>query len=49
MIVPLLIGFLADLVFESVAAMRSSFTKEMDRHLDQRGFRPAPPEQAPAR
>ncbi len=49
MIVPFLIGLLADLVFESVATMRNSFTAEMDRHLDQRGFRPAPPEQAPAR
>jgi hypothetical protein len=38
MIVQLLLGLLADIVFESVASMRRSFSAEVNRHLEGRGL-----------
>ncbi len=49
MIVRLLIGLVADLVFESAASMRRSFGVEIDRYFEDRGFRPAPPKHTPTR
>ncbi len=49
MIVPFLMGLLAELVFESAATVRRSFDSEMSQYLEQHGFRSAPPDQAPAR
>jgi hypothetical protein len=37
MVVQLLMGLLADLVFESTASMRRSFTQEVDHYLQQSG------------
>jgi hypothetical protein len=37
MVVQLLMGLLADLVFESAASMRRSFTEEVDHYLQQPG------------
>jgi hypothetical protein len=37
MVVRLLMGLLADLVFESTASMRRSFTEEVDHYLQQPG------------
>ena len=42
MIARLLMGLLADVVIDSVASTRPSFTDEMRRYLDDRGFRPLP-------
>jgi hypothetical protein len=39
MVVQVLMGLLADLVFESTATMRRSFTEELDRYLQQPGSR----------
>lgn len=39
MITRLLMGLLADVVFDSVAASRQSFADEMRRYMDGRGFR----------
>ena len=42
MIAKLLMGLLADVVLESVSSARPSFTDDMRRYLDDRGFRPLP-------
>jgi hypothetical protein len=49
MIVSLLIGLVADLVFESAASMRRSFDAEIDRYFEDRGFRSVPRKPTPAR
>jgi hypothetical protein len=49
MIVTLLMGIVADLVFESTAAMRRSFDADIDRYLNERGFRSTPPKPTPVR
>jgi hypothetical protein len=38
MIAGLLLGLLADVVFESAASMRRSFGLDMERYLARRGF-----------
>ena len=38
MVIKLLMGLVADLVFGSARAMRSSFDSEMDRYLERRGL-----------
>jgi hypothetical protein len=50
MIAGLVLGLLADLVFESAASMRRTFGNEMERYLACRGFVAAPrPTQPSAR
>ena len=49
MIVTLLIGLVADLVFESAASMRRSFDTEIERYFQDRGFRSTPAKPTPAR
>ena len=49
MIVSLLMGLVADLVFDSAASLRRSFGDEMDRYYQDRGFRSAPPKPTPTR
>jgi len=49
MIVTLLMGLVADLVFDSAASLRRSFDAEMDRYFQGRGFRSTPPKHTPAR
>jgi hypothetical protein len=49
MIVTLLMGFVADLVFDSAASMRRSFDAEFDRYLQGRGLRSTPPKPTPTR
>ena len=49
MIVSLLMGLVADLVFDSAASMRRSFDAEIDRYFQDRGFRSAPPKPTPTR
>ena len=49
MIVSLLMGLVADLVFDSAASMRRSFGAEIDRYYQDRGFRSAPPKPTPTR
>ena len=39
MLVSMLMGFLADLVFNSAAAMRRSYTSDIDRYVAKRGLR----------
>jgi hypothetical protein len=41
--VALLMGLLSDLVFDSAASMRRSFGIELERYLQDRGFRSTPP------
>jgi hypothetical protein len=41
-IAKLLMGLLADVVFDSVSSAQPSFADEMRRYLDDRGFRPLP-------
>jgi hypothetical protein len=49
MIVQLLLGFLADLVFESAATSRRSYQADVTRYLERRGFiQDARPEPLPA-
>jgi hypothetical protein len=49
MIAQLLLGLLADLVFESAAASGRSYQADVSRYLEQRGFiRDARPEAIPA-
>jgi len=43
MIVSLLIGLVADLVFDSAASMRRSFGTEIDRYCQRRGLRSTTP------
>ena len=38
----MLLGLMADAVFESVTSMRRAFDSEMRGYLDRRGFRSAP-------
>ena len=38
MIVPLLLGLVADLVFDSAAARHRAYESEIDRYLAERGF-----------
>jgi hypothetical protein len=49
MIVSLLMGLVADLVFESAASMRRSFGAEIDRYCQDRGIRSTPPKPTPNR
>jgi hypothetical protein len=49
MIVTLLMGLVADLVFDSAASMRRSFDAEIDRYLQGRGLRATPAKPAPTR
>ena len=49
MIVSLLIGLVADLVFDSAASMRRSFGAEIDRYYQDRGLRSTPPKPRPTR
>jgi hypothetical protein len=49
MIVTLLMGFVADLVFDSAASMHRSFGAEVDRYFQARGFRATPPRRRPGR
>jgi hypothetical protein len=49
MIVSLLMGLVADLVFDSAASMRRSFNTEIDRYCQDRGFRVTPPKPTPTR
>ena len=49
MIVSLLMGLVADLVFDSAASMRRSFSAEIDRYYQDRGVRPTPPKPTPTR
>ena len=48
LIVPLLMRIVADLVFDSAAALRRAFDADMSRYLEDRGFR-TPPPSVPAR
>ena len=43
MIIPLLMRLVAELVFDSAAAMHRSFDADMSRYLERRGFRISPP------
>jgi len=43
MIVTMLMGFLADLVFSSTNAMHRSFQADMDRYVTRRGLRSVSP------
>jgi hypothetical protein len=47
MIAQLLMRFIADMIFESAAARKRSYEKEIDRYLEARGFIPEQ-EAAPA-
>jgi hypothetical protein len=49
MIVSLLMGLVADLVFDSAASMRRSFGAEIDRYYQDRGLRSTPPKPRPTR
>jgi hypothetical protein len=49
MIVALLMGLVADLVFDSAASMQRSFDAEIDRYLQGRGLRSTPPKPTPTR
>jgi hypothetical protein len=49
MIVTLLMGLVADLVFDSAASMRRSFDAEIDRYLKGQGLRSTPPKPTPTR
>ena len=49
MIVSLLMGLVADLVFESAASMRRSFSTEVERYCQDRGLRSTPPKPTPTR
>jgi hypothetical protein len=40
MIAQLLMRFIADVIFESAAARKRSYEKEIDRYLEARGFVP---------
>jgi hypothetical protein len=42
-IAKLLLGFAADIVFESAASMARSFHSEMTQYLDERGLMQEPP------
>lgn len=48
-IVTLLMGLVADVVFDSAASMHRSFDTEIDRYFQQRGLRSTPPKPAPGR
>jgi hypothetical protein len=48
-IAKLLLGFLMDVVVKTLVPSRYSLPDEMNRYLDERGFRQAPtPEEGPA-
>ena len=49
MLVTLLIGLIADRIFGAAASMHRSFDAEIDRYVQERGLRSAPPKPAPAR
>ena len=49
MVATLLLGFIAELVFDAAASMRRSFGNEMDRYFEARHFRPARPKPASTR
>jgi hypothetical protein len=43
MVISVLMGLVADLVFSAATTLRRSFGSEMNRYLEQRGFRSVPP------
>ncbi len=43
MVIHVLMGLVADLVFNAAATLRRSFGSEMSRYFAQRGFRSVPP------
>jgi len=49
MIVSLVMGFLADLIFNSASSMRRSYQDDMDRYVARRGLRSAPARQSTTR
>ena len=49
MIVSLLMGLVADLVFDRTASMRRSFDAEIDRYYRDRGLHSTPPRPTPTR
>ena len=49
MIVTLLMGFLADLVFDSASRMRRSYRADLDRYVAESGLRSDSPRQTTAR
>lgn len=49
MIVSLVMGFLADLIFNSASSMRRSYRDEMDRYVGRRGLRSASARQSTTR
>jgi hypothetical protein len=49
MVIQLVMGFVADLVFGSARTLRSSFDSEVDRYLERRGFDVIRPKQTGAR
>ena len=49
MIVSLLMGFLADLVFNSATSMRRSYRDDMDRYVARRGLRSQTPPDSSSR
>ena len=49
MIVSLLMGFLADLVFNSATSMRRSYREDMDRYVARRGLRSDSPHHSTSR
>ena len=49
MLVTLLMGFLADLVFDSAATMRRSYRADVGRYFAKRGLRSDSPGQTSAR
>jgi hypothetical protein len=49
MIVTLLMGLVADLVFDSAASMRRSFDAEIERYIEGRALRSTPPKPTPVR
>lgn len=48
-IVTLLMGLVADLVFDSATSMRRSFKTEIDQYFEQRGLRSRSPKSTPTR
>ena len=49
MIVSLLMGLVADLVFDTAASMRRTYGAEIDRYCRDRGLRTTPPKPTPTR
>jgi hypothetical protein len=49
MIVSLLMGLVAELVFDTASSMRRAYGTEIDRYCQDRGFRSTPPKPTPTR